>query len=150
MPSQRAERGKKPVAYVLSPIYTTENSWHGSDKNGTGTRKCGTYSSFTHPFFSRTKHCKIRSGTGTWLKFLTSRHTRNPSAHAALFTKHGAILSGTSAHSLGKLVQTKGAEDSSENVGSARAIVYTGHFIRAGFFFLVHVPILPVLALPFQ
>ena len=46
--------------------------------------------------FSRTKHCKIRSGTGTWLKFLISRHTRNPSAHAALFTKHGAILSGTS------------------------------------------------------
>ena len=78
------------------------------------------------------------------IKFLTSRHTRNPSAHAALFTKHGVILSGTSAHSLGKFVQTKGAEGSSENVGSARAIVYTGHFIRAGFFFLVQVPILPV------
>ena len=87
-------------------------------------------------FFSRTKHCKIRSGTGTWLKFLTSRHTRNPSAHAARFTKHGAILSGASVHSLGEFVQTKGAESSSENVGSARAIVYTGHFIRAGFFFL--------------
>ena len=69
---------------------------------------------------------------------------------AALFTKHGAILSGTSAHSLGKFVQTKGAEGSSENVGSARAIVYTGHFIRAGFFFLVQVPILPVLGLPIQ
>ena len=100
--------------------------------------------------FSRTKHCKIRSGTGTWLKFLTSRHTRNPSAHAALFTKHGAILSGTSAHSLGKFVQTKGAEGSSENVGLARTIVYTGHFIQTGFFFLVQVPILPVLGLPFQ
>ena len=93
-----------------------------------GTRKCGTYSSFTHPFFSRTKHCKIRSGTGTWFKFLTSRHTRNPSAHAALFTKYGAILSGTSAHSLGRYVQTKGAEGSSENVGSAQAVVYTGTF----------------------
>ena len=61
-----------------------------------------------------------------------------------------AILSGTSAHSLGKFAQTKGAEGSSENVGSAREIVYTGHFIRAGFFFLVQVPILPVLGLPFQ
>ena len=93
---------------------------------------------------------KFVSGTGTWLKFLTSRQTRNPSAHAALFTKYGAILSGISAHSLGKFVQTKGAEGSSENVGTARAIVYTGHFIRAGFFFLVQVPILPVLGLPFQ
>ena len=100
--------------------------------------------------FSRIKHCKIRSGTGTWLKFLTSKHTRNPSAHAALFSKYGAILSGTSVHSLRKFVQTKGAEGSSENVGSARAIVYTGHFIRTGFFFLVQVPILPVLGLPFQ
>ena len=94
---------------------------------------------------------KFVSGTGTWLKFLTSRHTRNPSAHAALFTKYGAILSGTSAHSLGKFVQTEGAEGSSENVGTARAIVYTGHLIiRAGFFFMVQVPILPVLGLPFQ
>ena len=135
---------------ALKPHLHYRNSWHGSDKNGTGTRKCGTFSLFTHPFFSRTKHCKIRSGTGTWLKFLTSRHTRNPSTHAALFTKYGAILSGTSAHSLGKFEQTKGAEGSSENVGSARAIVYTGHFIRAVFFFLVQVPILPVLGLPFQ
>ena len=28
---------------------------------------------------------KFVSGTGTWFK----AHTRNPSAHAALFTKHG-------------------------------------------------------------
>ena len=32
---------------------------------------------------------KFVSGTGSWLTFLTSRHTRNPSAHAALFNKHG-------------------------------------------------------------
>ena len=70
--------------------------------------------------------------------------------HRTSAEERGAILIGTSAHSLGKFVQTKGAEGSSENVGSARAIIYAGHFIRAGFFFLVHVPILPVLGLPFQ
>ena len=34
--------------------------------------------------------------------------------------------------------------------GSARLIVYTTNFIRAGLVFLVHVPILPVLGLPFE
>ena len=35
-------------------------------------------------------------------------------------------------------------------MGSARLIVYTAHFIRAGSVFLIRVPILSVLGLPFQ
>ena len=49
----------------------------------------GTCLSFTHPFFSRTKHCEFVSGTGGWLKFLTCRHTRTPHAHAALLIQNG-------------------------------------------------------------
>ena len=39
---------------------------------------------------------------------------------------------------------------SQEKVGSAQLIVYTTNFIRAGLVFLVRVPILPMLGLPFQ
>ena len=46
------------------------------------------------------------------------------------------------------LVLTKGTKAHQRNVSSARLIVYTAHFIRAGLDFLDRVPILSVLGLP--
>ena len=39
----------------LSPIYTTGNFWHSSDKNGTRTKNYSTDVLFTRPFFCRAK-----------------------------------------------------------------------------------------------
>ena len=39
----------------LSPIYTTGNFWHGSDKNGTRTKNYSTDVLFTRLFFCRAK-----------------------------------------------------------------------------------------------
>ena len=47
-----------------------------------------------------------------------------------------------------KSVLTKGAKAHQRKVGSARLIVYTAHFSRAGLDFLDRVPILSVLGLP--
>ena len=38
-----------------SPIYTTGNFWHGSDKNGTRTKNYSTDVLFTRLFFCRAK-----------------------------------------------------------------------------------------------
>ena len=141
----------------------------------------GTCLSFTHPFFSRTKHCEFVSGTGGWLKFLTCRHTRNPHAHAALLIQNGGrepfgispfkkrspillLLQWSSIESVFltytdwnfsvRIPLTYSADHRYRRVIRndrwAQGIVYTGHFIRAGFIFLVQVPILPVLRLPVQ
>ena len=48
------------------------------------------------------------------------------------------------------MVLTKEVTARQEKTGMARFTVYTAHFIRAGLVFLVRVPILPVLGLPFQ
>ena len=47
-----------------------------------------------------------------------------------------------------KLVLTKGTKVNQRKVSSARLIVYTAHFIRAGLDFQDRVPILSVLGLP--
>ena len=47
-----------------------------------------------------------------------------------------------------KLVLTKGTKAHQRKVSSARLIVYTAHFIRAGLDFLDRVPVLSVLGLP--
>ena len=44
---------------ALSPIYTAEKVWHGSDKNGTRTKKNSTDTSFTRLFFYRSERCEI-------------------------------------------------------------------------------------------
>ena len=58
-----ARDGKPYFATVkyenIRPIYTTETFWHGSDKNGTCTKKYSTDTSFTHPFFCHANHCEI-------------------------------------------------------------------------------------------
>ena len=46
------------------------------------------------------------------------------------------------------LVLTKGTKAHQRKVSSARLIVYTAHFIRAGLIFLDRVPVLSVLGLP--
>ena len=40
---------------LTSPIYTTGNFWHGSDKNGTRTKNYSTDALFTRLFFCRAK-----------------------------------------------------------------------------------------------
>ena len=106
-----ARDGKPYFATVkyenIRPIYTTETFWHGSDKNGTCTKKYSMDTSFTHPFFCHANHCEI------------------------------TFLYGCRAQVFGK-----------SWFGSANHLHYK--FIRAGLVFLVHVPTLPVLGLPFQ
>ena len=50
-PVKHLHRNNQNCITEIRPIYTTENVWHGSDKNGTRTKKYSTDTSFTHPFF---------------------------------------------------------------------------------------------------